>query len=205
MAIKIRRRGRKKDSDFYTLIKNQSKLTLLGTTALVRYCQEQDKSAAELVLEYEKEADDARKLLVETLDRTFATPMDREDIFRVSSAIDDVIDYAKNTVSALKNYNVEPDEYVEKMSVVLMKIADGLYNAATLLQKDKKGAAKECYSVKKLENEANKIYMQALSKLFEEDNFKKILIFRELYRHLNNAADKGDNAADIFLNIIVKM
>jgi len=195
----------KKKSDFFKMIIEQAKLTEQGVEELVKFSNDKNTETADLVIEYEKKADEARKKLVTVLHKTFITPFDREDIYRLSSAIDDVIDYAKNSIRELKIFNVEPDEYIHRMSEILLDIAKGLYVAAQNLEKNKEITNAECIKVKKLENKANSLYQEALSKLFEGNDFKKILIYRELYRHLNNASDKGDNAADIFLNIIVKM
>lgn len=198
-------RKRQKKIDFYQMIIDHAEMTYKGLEILLKYCEDKDPATAEEVIAYEEKADGLRREMVIALNKTFVTPIDREDIFKLSSAVDDVIDYAKNAILALKNYNVEPDSYFLRMSTILRDIASGLYKAAKLFKNNKEKAAEECYIVKKLENKANRIYMEALSKLFNDDDFKKILIYRELYRHLNNAADKGDNAADIFLNIIVKI
>lgn len=198
-------RKRQKKIDFYQMIIDHAEMTYKGLEILLKYCEDKDPATAEEVIAYEEKADGLRREMVIALNKTFVTPIDREDIFKLSSAVDDVIDYAKNAILALKNYNVEPDSYFLRMSTILRDIASGLHKAAKLLKNNKEKAAEECYMVKKLENKANRIYMEALSKLFNDDDFKKILIYRELYRHLNNAADKGDNAADIFLNIIVKI
>lgn len=198
-------RKRQKKIDFYQMIIDHAEMTYKGLEILLKYCEDKDPATAEEVIAYEEKADGLRREMVIALNKTFVTPIDREDIFKLSSAVDDVIDYAKNAILALKNYNVEPDSYFLRMSTILRDIASGLYKAAKLFKNNKEKAAEECYMVKKLENKANRIYMEALSKLFNDDDFKKILIYRELYRHLNNAADKGDNAADIFLNIIVKI
>lgn len=196
---------RKRKINFFKMITEQAKLTEKGVEMLVKFCIDKDPKDADLVLEYEEKADEARKKLVTTLHETFVTPFDREDIYRLSSAIDDVIDYAKYSIKELKVFDVQPDEYIHKMSEILFEMAKGLYIAAQNLEKNKEITNAECIKVKKLENKANSLYQEALSKLFEGDDIKKILIYREMYRHLNNASDKGDIAADTFLNIIVKM
>ena len=65
------------------------------------YFENHDPEAAKLLTKKEKEADEARRILIDELNRTFVTPFDREDIFALSRAIDDVLDYAYSTVNEM--------------------------------------------------------------------------------------------------------
>jgi uncharacterized protein Yka (UPF0111/DUF47 family) len=145
-------------------------------------------------------------VLISEINKTFITPIDREDLFDLSSAIDDIIDYAANTtIEELGIYKLEPDDFVKEMAKIILQHATGILSAVTFLENNKDMSSDEAVKMKKLENKANELYHKALSELFDSDDIKKILKTREIYRHLNNAADKGDHAADVLLNIIVKM
>ena len=86
----------KRKCDFYALLLQQAEQTYAGCEALVDFLD--GKIGAEEVERLEEVADDARRVLIDELNRTFITPIDREDIFALSRAIDDVVDHAKNTV-----------------------------------------------------------------------------------------------------------
>lgn len=197
--------NKKKTVSFFDLLMEQAKLTEEGVQALCTYCEDPTEENGAKVKEYEKSADRLRRLLISEINKTFITPIDREDLFSISCAIDDIIDYAYTTVEELLIYKVLPDEHIKKMSNVLLQVSKGIYTAVSHLEHNKDIAADEAVKVKKLENTAGDAYHNALSEIYETDDIKNILKYREIYRHLNHAADKGDNAADILLSIIVKM
>jgi uncharacterized protein Yka (UPF0111/DUF47 family) len=195
----------KKRNDFYVLLGNQASLTVDGVKALCDYCDDPTDEKGAKVKEFEVKADTARRLLISEINKTFVTPIDREDLFDLSCAIDDIIDYAATTIEELGIYKIKPDEYCKELAEIMLKHATGIYTAVTYLENNKDMSSDEAVKIKKLENVANSLYHKALSELFESDDLKKILKTREIYRHLNNAVDKGDHAADVLLNIIVKM
>lgn len=194
-----------KAQSFYDLLNDQAKLTVDGVQALCDYCGDPTPENAQKVMDLEKSADKARRLLISEINKTFITPIDREDLFELSCAVDDIVDYAATTIEELQIYKVGPDAHITKISSVLLQLATGIYNSVSHLEKNKDIAADEAVKVKKLENTTNDLYHTAMSELYETDDIKSILKYREIYRHLNHASDKGDNAADIILTIIVKM
>src|SRR5512141_3182942 len=103
MRIHLERRQNK----FIKLIYDQAFLTLEGLDALKAYMENQNAETAGLLREKEKQADEARRILIDELNRTFVTPFDREDIFALSGAIDDVLDYAYSTVDEMVVFKVE--------------------------------------------------------------------------------------------------
>ena len=89
---------RKKKCDFCEMLRSQAEKVLEGLDALHRWAEEKDPGQREKVKQVEQEADELRRILIEELNQTFVTPFDREDIFSLSRAIDDVMDYADRTV-----------------------------------------------------------------------------------------------------------
>ena len=197
--------GNRNRVNFFDLLKDQTTLTVDGVQALCRYCDDPTDENAAAVKSVEVQADGARRLLISEINKTFITPIDREDLFDISCAIDDIVDYAATTIEEIRIYKLEPDEAIKKMSEVILQMAEGLLKAVSHLEHNSDIASEESIRVKKMENVVNGLYYKALSELFESDDLKKILKSREIYRHLNTAADKGDHAADVLLNIIVKM
>ena len=96
---------KKRQNKFIKLIHDQAALTLEGLEALKEYMDNQVGAAAETLKTKEKEADEARRILIDELNRTFVTPFDREDIFALSRTIDDVIDYVYSTVDEMEILN----------------------------------------------------------------------------------------------------
>ena len=165
--------------------------------------------AVEEVRQCEEDADEVRRILLNELNRTFVTPMDREDISALSRAVDDIMDYAWTTVQEMELLHVTSTPYLQRMVQLLREAAHEVH-LAMLRIKDHPGVATEhAQRAKTLENRVETVYREALADLFNGPAGPKrvihILKMREVYRHLSNAADRGDEAANIISDIVVKM
>ena len=195
--------GQKREADFYELLLSQCEKTVQGCQSLVRFLD--DDSPPDDLLRLEQEADDIRRILIDELNQTFITPMDREDIFMLSRAIDDVLDHAYNAVKEMEVFEVQSNEFLFKMAELLLKGAEELLNAIKHLKKNPNVAVGYVVRAKGLENEMNDAYLDALKQLFSGNNVRLMLSYREIYRHFNRSADTVDEAANIISDIVVKM
>ena len=196
---------RKESLNFYSLLIQQVTVIRDAVEALCRYCQDPTQENGDFVKVKEKEADAIRRELVEDINRTFITPIDREDLFRLCSSMDDLADYAWTTVKELRIYEVPPDDHLLTMSNTLLQMAKGLLLCVQNLEKDREKVYQEATRVKKLENTLNVQFHQSMRELFAGDDFRLMLKYREIYSHMNHASDKGDASADMLLDIIVKL
>lgn len=90
-----------KEKDFLGMLIKQAEKVQQGTEYLVEFINNPNEENMKKVLQTEEEADELRRLLIDDLNRAFITPFDREDIFALSRAIDDIVDYAKSTVEEM--------------------------------------------------------------------------------------------------------
>jgi len=201
-------RKRKKQNRFLELLTQQAEFTVQGMEALREYMKQPDDALAERVSQIEKEADEARRILIDELNRTFVTPFDREDIFALSLTIDDVLDYANTTVDSMVIFKAEPNDYLVRIVSLLAEAAMEIYRGVLRLEDHPNVANDHAVRAKALENRVEHVYREALSALFEDpedlDGVMEILKLREIYRHLSNAADRGDAAANVIGDIVVK-
>lgn len=164
---------------------------------------------AKEVEQLEKEADEVRRILIEKINRSFVTPIDREDIFALSRAIDDILDYGYSTVDEMVTLDVKPNDYLTRMVTVLMEATEHIHLAVVQLEKQRQHVLTHTTIAKKLENQVELLYREAVSKLFSNakdiGEILDILKMREIYRHLSNAADRADEAANILSDIAVKI
>ncbi len=199
----------KRQNIFISLIHDQAALTLEGLEALQSYFETREPAAATLLRAKEKEADEARRILIDELNRTFVTPFDREDIFALSRAIDDVIDYAYSTVNEMEIFDVEATPFMRRIASLLRDAAYELLQAVDRLEKNPNVAGDHAQRAKALENRVEDVYREALADLFkgasDVEHVVTILKYREVYRHLSNAADRGDEAANVIADIVVKI
>lgn len=196
-------------TDFINLLGAQAEKTCEGLEALESYLSGGDETQAKRVQSIEKEADELRRILIDELNRTFVTPIDREDIFALSRTIDDVLDYGYSTLDELVTLCVKPNQHLKQFASILHNAAEELHLAVVQLKEHPQVALDHAMRAKGLENRAESVYRSAIAELFKEpktvEDIVEILKMREIYRHLSNAADRGDEAANIISDIVVKM
>ena len=195
---------RRQKFDFYRLLLEQAEITLEGLAALEEFIEDPDAAKGMFVQDLEKKADEQRRIVIDALNQSLVTPMDREDIFSLSRAIDDMIDYAKSTVEEMMLFEVPTDDFLKKMAKAIHSGGEEVVAAVRSLRDHPRVCEEHMISAKNNENAIEHIYREALAKLFKSKDVIRILKTRELYRHLSNAADRGDEAADIIGDIMVK-
>lgn len=199
---------RKRRSRFLDLLVEQAKYAVAGSEALMEYMRDPSDGTAQQVARIETAADETRRILIDELNRTFVTPFDREDIYALSLTIDDVLDYANTTVDEMVILRVEPNSYLQRMASLLADAAREIFMGVTELIEHPHVASDHAVRAKALENRIEGVYREALGAMFNQpvdlDHVVAMLKLRELYRHLSNAADRGDQAANVISDIVVK-
>jgi predicted phosphate transport protein (TIGR00153 family) len=200
---------KKRQDNFHRLIIEQAQITLKGLEQLTAYMNGNQAELAQQITQSEKEADEVRRILIDELNRTFITPIDREDLHALSRAIDDMLDYAYSTVNEMEILKVRPTQHMQRITSLLRDAASEIYLATQRLEDHPNVASEHAQRAKALENRVEGVYREALAELFSgpEDvqHVVKMLKKREVYRHLSNAADRGDEAANLISDIVVKM
>lgn len=193
-----------KKRDFLKMLYKQTLKTEEGMEALVKFIDNPTKRGRERVDHLEEEADEIRRILIDDLNRTFVTPIDREDIFALSQAVDDIIDYAKSTVDEIILFKIEPGENMKEMAKVLYEATKHIVYGVKHFQTSPGTCVEHIIRAKKSENKIERLYRRGLAKLFETNDVIKILKDREVFRHLSNAADRVVLAANVIGDILVK-
>ncbi len=201
-------RRRKKTNRFIELLIKQAEHTSNGLNLLLQYVQQPDEGLALRLTEIEKEADEVRRILIDELNRTFITPIDREDIFALSLTIDDVLDYANTTIEEMEMLEIHPTKFLERMVSLLSEASIEIHRSVMRLEDHPSVANDHAVRAKALENRMETVYREAIAELFhlprDVDHIVEMLKLREIYRHLSNAADRGDEAANVVGDIVVK-
>ncbi len=199
----------KREDNFIRLLREQAHKTLEGLEHLEAYMEDHDEQHARAVEQAEKEADELRRILIDELNRTFITPIDREDIFALSRSVDDVLDYAYSTIDEMRLLEVEPNSFLQRMASLLREAANEIYMSMQRLENHPGVAAEHAMRAKALENRVERVYREAVADLFRNPQSVEQIVYmlklRELYRHLSNAADRGDETANVISNIVVKI
>lgn len=200
---------KRKPNRFLQLLIDHATLMVEGFEALHSYVDNQNKKHAKAVASLEKQADELRRILIDDLNRTFITPFDREDILALSLAIDDMLDYGNTTVDEMVILDIKSNDYVKRMVALLHESAERIQLGVVRLSDRPNITLDHAMRAKSLENQVEELYREALADLFsgpkDLEHIVEMLKLREVYRHLSNAADRGDEAANVLSNIVVKM
>jgi uncharacterized protein Yka (UPF0111/DUF47 family) len=135
------------------------------------------------------------------------TPIDREDLFGLSRAIDDVLDYAYSTTNEMDILEVLPNAYLRSMAEMLHNAAEEIHLAIERLEQHPNVADTHAVRVKSIENSMETLYAEALAALFKGpknlDEVVTMLKLREIYRHMFHAVGSAEQAAYIIGDIVV--
>jgi uncharacterized protein Yka (UPF0111/DUF47 family) len=192
------------EKNFMGYLVQQVKLVQEGLKVLADFMDSGDFVRVDALRAVEREGDEVRRILVEELNGTFVTPIDREDLHALSRALDDLLDYGYRTIKEMVVYKLEPNTYLRRMVALLQDMARELEDAVAEMLRHPTVASDHAVRAKTLENRMEDLYHEAVADLLESDDIKYIIKLREIYRHLSNSADRGDRAADVLLDIVVK-
>ncbi|MCM2277915.1 MAG: DUF47 family protein [Oligoflexia bacterium] len=197
-----------RQDNFMKYLQQQAQLGVEGLEGLAAYMKSPTPENEARVNRAEKEADEVRRILIDDLNRTFVTPIDREDIFMLSRTVDDILDYAHSTVEEMMELKVEPNEFLISMAQLLLDASKEILLALQRLENHPNVASEHARQAKRIENSIEKAYRKAIAELFsgpaEPREIVKMLKLREIYRHVSNAGDRADEAANVITDIVVK-
>lgn len=152
----------------------------------------------------EHECDEITHEITTKLNKSFITPFDREDIYTLSVALDDVCDYIDAAARAVVMYDIhQTDDFAKQLAVILQKLADEIHGAVGLL-KDAKGMKQHLLDIQRLENDADEVYFNAMGALFKNTDAVQIIKWKELYEILENGTDRCESVGNIIESIVLK-
>lgn len=208
VSTRIRKPFERKPNRFIRLLNQQCTLGSQATQALIDYMDKPNNKNAQRVRELEKEADEVRRILIDELNRTFVTPIDREDIYALSRAIDDILDDTWFTINKMDILEVEPNDHLREMAAHLHTGAEEIKLAIEGLEHHPDVANMHAVRAKSVKGEVETLYATALADLFHKPkNLKNIMVMfklREIYRHLFHAGGRISDAANTINDIVVK-
>jgi predicted phosphate transport protein (TIGR00153 family) len=159
----------------------------------------------EAIKRLEHEADQVTHEVVNRLDRTFITPLDREDIHELASDLDDVMDAIDGTARRSQIFHLGPaPQGVQQLTEVIQRMVGVLAEAVGRLKKGD-DVMKYCVEAKKLEEEGDALYHEALGRMFEtERNAIEIIKWKEIYDTLERTLDESEDVANVLESITLK-
>src|SRR6476469_2805356 len=149
------------------------------------------ESRSKRIKHMEHECDEINHSVTRKLNSSFITPFDREDIYTLSTALDDVCDYIDAAGRSVVMYNIhESDENAIKLAGIIEKLTHEIHEAVNRLETTK-GMQPHLLEIQRLENEADDIYFRGMAELFSNGSDPiRIIKWKELYEILENCTDK---------------
>ncbi len=197
-----------KEDQYFALFSQMGKKLQEAANILVEMMESTDNSYESLskrLKHVEHECDELTHTVTTKLNKSFITPFDREDIYTLSVALDDVCDYMDAAARAVVMYDIhESDEYAIKLAVILQKLTFEI-NAALDLLEHGKGMGQHLLDIQRLENEGDDVYFRAMANLFKSTSDPvRIIKWKELYEILENGTDRCESVGNIIESIVLK-
>ncbi|HEX6183061.1 MAG TPA: DUF47 family protein [Pyrinomonadaceae bacterium] len=153
----------------------------------------------------EHACDELTHSISKKLNTSFITPFDREDIYMLSGALDDIVDLIDDAARALVMYNVrEATDYARQFGDVLQRMAVQLHEVVSTLERPA-GIAPRLVEIHRLENEGDDLYHEAIGDLFRDTpDPLRVIRWKDIYDKLEGAVDRCEQAANIIESVIIK-
>ena len=194
---------------FFDLLNKQADIVLKSAQAMTELLKDPEH-IVERSLNLHKIENDGDAMvhqIMDLLNKTFVTPIDHDDISKLSSKMDDVIDYIDAAATRIRLYEITqfPPQMIQ-VTDILMKQAQVVHAGVHMLEKRKNRThlLERCVEVNRLENIADEITHAALAGLFKLDDIKMIMKLKEVYEHLEAATDRCEDVADIVKDVVIK-
>jgi len=194
---------------FFDMIEQQSKNVLTGVDAMLDMLEHYTDINAkrERIKQIENQGDKMVHDVFAELNKTFITPIDREDISKLTSSLDDILDNLEAVSERLVIYEIKkPPMYMLDFARTLRKAAFNVDEGINLLRnfKEAKQIREFCREIHTLENEGDTLLRKATAELFTKKDPIEIIKMKELYDDMEAAIDRCEDVADVIGDILVK-
>jgi len=197
------------EKHFFQLLSRQSDIVLKCVQALSDLVRDPRNLATKsmAIEEIESEGDEVVHEVIELLNKTFVTPIDHDDLSKLTQKMDDVIDYIDASAVRIRSYEIQeiPVTMIDLVDV-LMKQVEELHAAIHRLSNMHKSndLLERCVEINRLENVADDITHSAVAGLFKLDDIKMIIKLKEIYELLEEATDHCEDVADVVKDVVIK-
>jgi uncharacterized protein len=197
-----------RDRAYFELFEEAGRNAVLAAELLERMLVNfpDSREMAGEILECEHEGDRITHDIIDRLNHTFVTPIDREDILALASALDDIVDYTEEVADYLGLYRIEaPMDQAISLARVLSQACQEIGKAIPLLRGFKPEISEHTMEVNRLENDGDRITREAVASLFDARIDPMVVIrWKDIFERLEAAIDSTEHVADILYGIVIK-
>jgi uncharacterized protein len=198
------------DASFFGFFEQQGKKTVEGCKAFLEMVEQPGglQGRAERVKQIEHECDEITHAVVEGLHKTFITPIDRNDIYRLITKMDDIMDLVEAAADRLALYEIPTmTKEAGDLARCLVESAEHVLGAVSSIRDLGKpnGILQHCIEINRLENVADNILRTALAHLFRDEKDPIAVIkWKEIYETLESATDRCEDVANIIEGVVLE-
>ncbi|MDQ3802989.1 MAG: DUF47 family protein [Acidobacteriota bacterium] len=197
-----------KEEQYFALFRQMSSYIYDAASSLVDMLESRPAEYASHlthIKSVENACDELIHSIVTKLNSSFITPFDREDIYLLSGALDDVVDLIDDAARALVMYNVGgTTQHARRFGDVIQRMAVQLHEVVSQLERPA-GISPRLVEIHRLENEGDDLYQEAITELFGgEPDPLHVLKWKEIYEKLESAVDRCESVANIIESVIIK-
>ena len=165
------------------------------------------KNRAHKMEELEHKGDEISHRIYEQLNRNFITPLEPEEINRLTTALDDILDYIEGTTLMMMNYGItDTDAAMKELAQLVFLSVNEIALAVKAIRKikDPSYIEERCIEVNRLENLADDVTAHAITELFKGGDAITIIKLKDIYQNLESATDKCEDAANVLSDIAIR-
>jgi predicted phosphate transport protein (TIGR00153 family) len=198
-----------REAKFFDMFRTSANVTMEGAKELVALIDDLKnvEARAKKIKDIEHQADKATHVIIEALHATFITPLDRDDMYRLVSKMDDIMDYIDAASQRFQLYDIQSvTPEVRELGAIILKSAEKVRDAVAGLEnmKTSQKTIELCAEIGRLENDADHIMRVGMSKLFREDiGFKELIKLKEVLELLESVTDRCKDVANIIEGIVL--
>lgn len=196
------------EKEILSILENLAKKSVETSEALLQLMDDLGNTEKmEKVRKLENEGDALTRDIFSELNKTFITPLDREDMQRIASKIDDVIDFMDGIAARLYSYKIEtPPAFSKMMIEELVKATKEVEYMVSKLQKIKnpQDMINHCRNTSDIEHKVDDLYREAIRELFESNDAIYIIKLKDIYESIETASDRCVDVADVIEDIVLK-
>jgi uncharacterized protein len=197
-----------KEEQYFSFFSQMTSYIYDAAKALVEMLNDSQGNYAEhlkRIKAIEHDCDDLTHSISLKLNKSFITPFDREDIYLLSGALDDIVDLIDDAARAMVMYDVhESTPHARHFADVIQRMAVQLHEVVSMLAKPS-GINERLVELHRLENEGDEVYYKAVAELFQNATDSLLVIkWKDIYEKLEAAVDRCENVANIIESVIIK-
>lgn len=197
------------EKKFYDLLEQYTELACECSGVLIELFKDFDarESKYKEIKDLENAGDDLMHKIVEELNATFITPIDREDIHELANRMDDILDFIDGVAERVIIFKLkQPTKVLFELSDILQQATKELAAAMPLMRSHTKwnDMKKHYIAINRIENSGDALMRTALAELFDTDDAIEIIKLKEIYENIEEAIDRCEDVAEILENLSVK-